>query len=211
MQADTEGAFHLAFRVAELTGCAETNEINEEQSMLLRLLTPLMKLTTGKQVMSVVSDALEALGGAGYVEDTGMPMLLRDAQVLPIWEGTTNVLALDALRALGANDRAFNALKAEVTRCLVAVADQRLAEPVRIAQLAMAHAESWLSEARKAGTPTLEAGARRFAVTLGRALELALLCSHAQWSLEKESDLRATVAARRFGAFAIDLLTSPDL
>jgi hypothetical protein len=211
LQAETEGAFQLAFRVAELTGCAETNEINEEQSMLLRLLTPLMKLTTGKQVMSVVSEALEALGGAGYVEDTGMPMLLRDAQVLPIWEGTTNVLALDALRALGANDRAFNALKAEVTRCLVAVADQRLAEPVRIAQLAMEHAESWLSEARKAGTPTLEAGARRFAVTLGRAMELALLCSHAQWSLEKESDMRATVAARLFGASAIDLLTSPDL
>jgi hypothetical protein len=43
---------------------------------------------------------LEAFGGAGYVEDTGLPLLLRDSQVLPIWEGTTNVLALDALRAL---------------------------------------------------------------------------------------------------------------
>jgi alkylation response protein AidB-like acyl-CoA dehydrogenase len=43
---------------------------------------------------------VEAFGGAGYVENTGVPPLLRDVQVLPIWEGTTNVLALDLLRVL---------------------------------------------------------------------------------------------------------------
>ena len=210
LQAETEAAFHLAFLVAELTGRAETKEIDEEQTLLLRLLTPLMKLTTGKQVVAVVSEALEAFGGAGYVEDTGLPMLLRDAQVLPIWEGTTNVLALDALRALGADDRAFNAVKAEVTRCLASVHHPRLAEPARIVQTALAHAESWLAEARKAGTPVLEAGARRFALTLGRTMELALLCGHAQWSQENEGDGRATGAARRFGASGIDLLTAAD-
>lgn len=210
LQAETEAAFHLAFLVAELTGRAETKEIDEEQSLLLRLLTPLMKLTTGKQVVAVVSEALEAFGGAGYVEDTGLPVLLRDAQVLPIWEGTTNVLSLDALRALGADDRVFNALKAEVIRCLVSVHDNRLAEPARIVQSALAHAESWLAEARKAGTPVLEAGARRFALTLGRATELALLCKQAQWSQENEGDVRATGTARRFGASGIDLLTAAD-
>jgi acyl-CoA dehydrogenase len=211
LQAETEAAFHLAFLVAELTGRAETKEADEEQTMLLRLLTPLMKLTTGKQVVAVVSEALEAFGGAGYVEDTGVPVLWRDAQVLPIWEGTTNVLALDALRALGPDDRGFNALKAEVTRCLAAVRDHRLAEPALIVQSALAHAESWLAEARKAGTPVMEAGARRFALTLGRATELALLCIHAQWSQENEGDVRATGAARRFGASGIDLLTTADL
>lgn len=211
LQAEMEAAFHLAFLVAELTGRAETGEIDEEQSLLLRLLTPLMKLTTARQVVAVVSEALEAFGGAGYVEDTGLPMLLRDAQVLPIWEGTTNVLALDVLRALGADDRAFTALKAEVARCLACVHDQRLAEPARIAQSAFAHAGIWLAEARKAGTPALEAGARRFSLTLGRASELALLCRHAQWSQENESDARATDAARRFGASGIDLLSAADL
>jgi acyl-CoA dehydrogenase len=210
LQAETEGAFHLAFLVAELTGRAETKEIDEEQTLLLRLLTPLMKLTTGKQVVAVVSEALEAFGGAGYIEDTGLPMLLRDAQVLPIWEGTTNVLALDALRALGADNRAFHALKAEVARCLASVQDHRLVEPARIVQSALAHAESWLAEARKAGTPVLEAGARRFALTLGRAMELALVCRHAQWSQENEGDVRATGAAQRFGASGIDLLTAAD-
>jgi alkylation response protein AidB-like acyl-CoA dehydrogenase len=210
LQAETEAAFQLAFLVAELTGRSETNEIDEEQTLLLRLLTPLMKLTTGKQVVAVASEALEAFGGAGYVEDTGLPMLLRDAQVLPIWEGTTNVLSLDALRALGADDRAFNALKAEVNSCLNSVHDQRLAPPVRIVQSALAHAESWLAEARKAGTPTLEVGARRFALTLGRATELALLCKHAQWSLEHEADVRATAAARRFAASGIDHLGAAE-
>ena len=211
LQAETEAAFHFAFLVAELTGRDETKEIDEEQRLLLRLLTPLMKLTTGKQVVAVVSEALEAFGGAGYVEDTGLPALLRDAQVLPIWEGTTNVLSLDALRALGGDDRAFQALKAEVTRCLVSIHDHRLVEPTRIVQSALARAESWFAEARKAGTPVLEAGARRLALTLGRATELALLCKHAQWSQENEGDVRSTGAARRFGASGIDLLTAMDL
>ena len=211
LQAETEAAFHLAFLVAELTGRAETKEIDEEQGLLLRLLTPLMKLTTGKQVVAVVSEALEAFGGAGYVEDTGLPMLLRDAQVLPIWEGTTNVLALDALRALGADDRALRALKAEVSRCFVSVHDHRLAEPARIVKAALAHAESWLAEARKSAAPVLEAGARRLALTLGRTMELALLCRHAQWSQENEGDGRATTAARRFATSGINLLTAADL
>ena len=218
LQAETEAAFQLAFFVAELTGRSETrsgteatNEISEEQTLLLRLLTPLMKLTTGKQVVAVASEALEAFGGAGYVEDTGLPVLLRDAQVLPIWEGTTNVLALDALRALGSDDRAFQALKAEVTRCLDTIHDNRLAESARVVQSALAHAESWLTEARKAGPPVLEAGARRLALTLGRAVELALLIRHAQWSQEHEAGVRATAAARRFAASGIDLLTTADL
>ena len=59
-----------------------------------------MKLTTGKQAVLVLSEVIEAFGGAGYVEDTGLPQLLRDRQVLPIWEGTTNVLSLDTLRTL---------------------------------------------------------------------------------------------------------------
>ena len=121
------------------------------------------------------------------------------------------MLSLDALRALGSDDRAFQALKAQVSRCLVSVHDRRLAEPGRIVRSALARAESWLAEAKKAGTPVLEAGARRFALTLGRATELALLCQHAQWSQENEGDVRATGAARRFGASGIDLLTAVDL
>lgn len=206
LQAETEAAFHLAFYVAELTGRNEAGEITEEESLLLRLLTPVMKLTTAKQAVAVSSEVLEAFGGAGYVEDTGLPMLLRDSQVLPIWEGTTNVLSLDTLRALGADAQAFQALKAEVRRAVETIREERLAEAARVAQRALEHAESWLAQAKKEGQAALEAGARRFALTLGRTTELALLIKHAQWSQNQEKDGRATAAARCFASAGVDLL-----
>jgi len=57
----------------------------------------------------------------------------------------------------------------------------------------------------------LEAGARRFALTLGRTMELSLLLKHAQWSQEHESGARATAAARRFAKSGIDLIVDHDL
>ncbi|MGH9929301.1 MAG: acyl-CoA dehydrogenase family protein [Pyrinomonadaceae bacterium] len=211
LQAETEAAFHLAFFVAELTGRAEVGEIDEAGASLLRLLIPVMKLLTGKQAVVVASEVLEAFGGAGYVEDTGLPTLLRDSQVLPIWEGTTNVLALDVLRALGPNDRVLQTLKAEVKRCLEFVRDSALTNAARITQATLEHAESWLARAREADQQTLEAGARRFAMTLGRTMELALLIKHAQWIGEHEAEKRATAAARLFAASGIDLLTAQNI
>ena len=61
---------------------------------------PLLKLYTAKKNISFSSEVLEAFGGVGYIEDSGIPKFLRDGQVLSIWEGTTNVLALDFLRAI---------------------------------------------------------------------------------------------------------------
>ena len=211
MQAEMEAAFHLAFYVAELTGRSETGEINVEENLLLRLLTPVMKLMTAKQAVVVASETLEAFGGAGYVEDTGLPVLLRDSQVLPIWEGTTNVLSLDALRALGSDNRAFQLLKTAVSRLVENARDNGIARAAQIAQQALEHAESWLTLAKKEGQATVEAGARRFAMTLGRAVALALLIKHAQWSQAQERDTRAAAAASRFASSAIDLLTDREI
>ena len=165
-----------------------------------------MKLTTGKQAVFVLSEVIEAFGGAGYVEDTGLPQLLRDSQVLPIWEGTTNVLSLDTLRALSVTP--FQALKSAVSNCLIETRDPRLDDAARIARSALDHAESWL--ARAPDQTALESGARRFAMTLGRTMELALLINHAQWSQDHEADGRATAAARRFANSGIDLLVDHD-
>jgi len=209
-QAEAEAAFHLAFRVAELVGREESGELDEEQSRLLRLLTPLMKLTTARQAVAVASEVLEAFGGAGYVEDTGLPVLLRDAQVLSIWEGTTNVLALDALRALGRGGEPLRSLQSEAEQCAREARDARLAAAAAVALRALAHAAAWLARAHEEGQEFLESGARRFALTLGRASALALLARHAQWSLEHERDARALYAARRFAAGGIDLITETD-
>jgi alkylation response protein AidB-like acyl-CoA dehydrogenase len=206
LQAESEAAFHLAFYVSELTGRSETGEIDEEDALLLRLLTPVMKLTTAKQAVAVASETLEAFGGAGYVEDTGLPVLLRDSQVLPIWEGTTNVLSLDALRALGSTGAALQALKAQANRFLEQVRADSLKEPVLVARRALEHAGLWLTRAKDEGQDFLEMGARRFSLTLGRAFSLALLLKHAQWSLDREEDARAAAAALRFALSVIDLI-----
>ncbi|MCB8943471.1 MAG: acyl-CoA dehydrogenase family protein [Ardenticatenaceae bacterium] len=205
LQAETEAAFHLTFYLVGLMGKDEANEIGEDEAALLRLLTSLAKLTTGRQAVMVASEVLEAHGGAGYVEDTGLPVLLRDSQVLPIWEGTTNVLSLDVLRALGdgaPNGGPFGgplaALKARVEGCVRGVRETSLVEAGGVAKTAVAHAESWLKRTAPLGSEALEVGARRFAMTLGRSLALALLIEHAQWSLDNDQDTRPMAAARRF-------------
>ncbi len=95
-----EDCFKLTFFVIELLGKEEVNKATENEKIMLRALTPIVKLYTGKKVMQVVSEVVEIFAGAGYIEDTGIPRLLRDAQVFSIWEGTTNVLSLDFLRAM---------------------------------------------------------------------------------------------------------------
>jgi acyl-CoA dehydrogenase len=210
LQAEAEAALHLAFYAAELTGREEARESDEAGARLLRLVTPLVKLTTARAAVRVASEVVEAFGGAGYVEDTGLPVLLRDAQVLSIWEGTTNVLSLDALRTAAKDEGALAALKAEVERCAVAARDASLARAAGAAREAVAHACAWLEAATSKGGAAVEAGARRFAMTLGRALALALLARHAQWSLEEERDARRAAAARRFALAGVDLVADAD-
>jgi alkylation response protein AidB-like acyl-CoA dehydrogenase len=211
LQAEMEAAFHLAFFVAELVGRDEAGEITYEQRELLRFLTPLMKLTTARQAVAVTSEVLEAFGGAGYVEDTGLPVLLRDAQVLSIWEGTTNVLSLDALRTLTRKRDALALLKKEAESCCASARDAKLREAARVSLEAIGDAEGWLSGAMTEGQQAIEAGARRFALTMGRAFALALLVRHAQWSLDEESDARAMAAARRFARAGVDSIEQLEL
>jgi acyl-CoA dehydrogenase len=210
LQAEAEAALQLTFYAAELTGREESKELDESGARLLRLLTPLMKLTTARAAISVASETVEAFGGAGYVEDTGLPVLLRDAQVLSIWEGTTNVLSLDALRTVVKDGDALASLRAEIENCAHDVNDGRLARVASAALDAASHAERWLASVPREGQAGLEAGARRFALTLGRALSLALLARHAQWSLDEEQDARASASARRFASDGVDLITDTD-
>jgi len=207
--AESYAAFLLAFRSVELMGKEEAKTLTEEEQALFRLVVPLAKLTTGKQAVGVASESLEAFGGAGYIEDTGLPRLMRDAQVLPIWEGTTNVLALDVLRVLSRGG-SLAPLVAEIERCVQSARDPSLREAAETASRAMRHAGEWI--AKSVDTPVkVEQGARRFALTLGRALELALLVDHAQWALEHQKDGRFAAAARIFAKTPIDLILDASI
>ncbi len=90
----------ITFYVSKLLGEEETSIISESNKVMLRLLTPIAKMYTAKLAVKITSEVIEGIGGAGYVEDTKIPVLFRDAQVFPIWEGATNVLSLDFLRVL---------------------------------------------------------------------------------------------------------------
>ena len=208
LQAETEAAFHLTFYLVELIGKAEHGETSEDEAHLLRLLTSLVKLTTGRQAVAVASEGLEAHGGAGYVEDTGLPVLLRDSQVLPIWEGTTNVLSLDALRAIAADKKTLVSLRSTVQQSVQAVRDEHLRAAEQVAEAAVTQAAEWLQDGPD--PVVLEAGARRLALTLGRALALARLVNHAQWSLDAEQDIRPRAAACHFARTPIDLIANFD-
>ena len=90
-----------------------------------------------------------------------------------------------------------------------ATRDPALAIAAGTAARAIYNAIHWLQE-RAADRPALEAGARRFGLTLGRALALALLVEQAQWSLAHERDGRARAAALRFAQSPIDLVAAMD-
>ncbi|HEY4844101.1 MAG TPA: acyl-CoA dehydrogenase family protein [Candidatus Dormibacteraeota bacterium] len=153
LAAEADGALYLTMRMAQLLGRIETGAAAPADAVLFRLGIALAKLYTAKQAVAVTSEAIECFGGQGYMEDTGLPRLLRDAQVLPIWEGTTSVLALDALRVLRKPD-ALDALAAEL---------DRLDAPER---------DGALDLARTAGAQegdSAEPGARRLAFSLARS------------------------------------------
>lgn len=209
MASESAAAFLLAFRVAELSGRVEARVASEAELELLRVLTPITKLTTGKQVVAVCSEAVECFGGAGYVEDTGLPRIVADAQVLPIWEGTTNVLSVDTLRAL-AKPAAVEVLLGDI-RALAREGRGAALDPVvETIEAAVSHAALWLSTSQRDRT-TVEAGARQLALTLGRSYEAALLVRHAARVAAAGQDARrATAQARRFARAGLDRLLELD-
>lgn len=204
LQAEFEGAFHLTFHLVERLGRQEAEETTSGERRLLRALTPIMKLTTAKQAVSVTSEILECFGGAGYVEDTGLPVLLRDAQVLSIWEGTTNVLSLEALRALNDGDT-FDELISLLRFWTDEVDAKLLSFPVQAARATLRQVEQWWQRSGLSGGDEAEASARQFALTLGRVCELVLLCRQAIWSSQRGDRLPAA-AAERLALSRIDLL-----
>jgi len=203
MQASFEAAFALAFEVAHLLGRVEQGVAAPHEAALLRLLTPLAKLWTGKLAVKICSEALECFGGAGYIEDTGLPQLLRDAQVYAIWEGTTNVLSLDSLRALAGDG--LGALRQACAGWLDGDADTRATDSIHRTLDAAAR---WLDHHHDT-RDNLETGARGLAFTLARCAAAALLARQASWS-NRHADPRPAAALRRFASRGLDRLVTPD-
>jgi acyl-CoA dehydrogenase len=210
MQAEFEAAFHLAFYVTELLGRVQLGQADESQQNLLRLLTPLVKLWTGKLAVTIAAEACECFGGAGYLEDSGIPQLLRDAQVWPIWEGTSNVQALDFLRAFRATGGLQPLLSAQ--RAILSQVQAPELEPcAKAARDGATRITEWLQKATAGERERIEAGGRELAFGLARMLALSLLTRHAEWALRAENDPRPAAAARRFADHGVLRLKSNGL
>jgi len=109
-----EEALSMCFLTAHALDRAETGG-SQEAAALVRILTPTMKFRITRDARKVTGDALEFRGGIGYVEEFASPRLLRDAHLGSIWEGTSNIVALDALtRAVGKHS-AESAMAADLT------------------------------------------------------------------------------------------------
>ena len=199
LETEWRAAFMLAFHVVELLGKQECKEASPEELARLRLLIPVAKLYTAKQAVAVASEALESFGGAGYIEDTGLPRLLRDAQVLPIWEGTTNVLGLDVLRALE-KTTGLESMLEDARQRLSAVRSESLSVAAGRVREAFLRIESFAEQVLHEGRAFAEVHARAFAFGIARTMAGMLLLEHADWSIAAGENASVVTAATRWCA-----------
>jgi putative acyl-CoA dehydrogenase len=157
---ESEATTMAAFRLAGATDRAARGD--EREAAFRRLALAATKYWACKRAPAYAAEALECLGGNGYVEESGMPRLYREAPLASIWEGSGNVAALDALRALTRQPETAEALFAELDR--VAGADRRLDQAA--------------ARLRKDLTDPSEARARYLAEAIALTLQGALLVRH---------------------------------
>jgi putative acyl-CoA dehydrogenase len=119
---ESEAATTVAIRLAGAADQAIAGDAG--QAALLRIALPAAKHWICKRTPAVVAEALECLGGNGFVEESVMPRLYRDSPLNSIWEGSGNVTALDLLRALSRSPASVDALRAEIA--LAAGGDDRV-------------------------------------------------------------------------------------
>ncbi|KAI9218694.1 hypothetical protein BC828DRAFT_387919 [Blastocladiella britannica] len=158
-RADDPAAAHERFAFDGLDGAGA--------GAVLRMLTPILKLYTGKQAVVVMSEGIELIGGNGYIEDSGVPKLLRDAQVLAIWEGTTNVLSLDVVRVLRRSIQAWTATSEMLSR---------LASGNRKVEVVVGEVVGFVMDLMSRPQHVVEMNARTLAFNIAHVTIAALMC-----------------------------------
>ena len=182
---ETEAALLLAFRLA---AAFDAPGANAAECQLQRALTPIAKYWLCRRMTPVAVEAMECLGGNGYVEESPLARLYREAPLNGIWEGSANVICLDVLRALAKSPEALDALANEAG----------LAKDARIDR-AIERARTTLKDA------AAEARARVIVETLALAMQASLMKRHANANAAEAfcvSRLESQGSARAFGALA---------
>lgn len=145
--------------------CLDQSDLGDKnRTLVLRMLTPIIKALTAKFSVFAASECLELIGGIAYIEEHVMPRMLRDAQVLPIWEGTTNIQSLDLLRVFSKDN--ISAILTELEK----------------EQLVTAPLKSALATLQSISPEKIEYHAKWILEKLGREISLALLEKQLVWS-----------------------------
>lgn len=165
---ESQAATILAMRLAGAADRAVRGDAAE--AALLRLALPAAKYWVCKRFPAHAAEALECLGGNGYVEESGMPRLYREAPLNSIWEGSGNVTALDVLRALARTPAAAEAVMTELRRA--AGADRSL-------DAAMSALSASMTALDRMTSLEAQHEARKLAGLIAVALQGALLVQHA--------------------------------
>ncbi|TPX54514.1 hypothetical protein PhCBS80983_g05890 [Powellomyces hirtus] len=160
-----------AVKVLGESECAPDEERRKRAAAMLRLTTPLLKMWVCHEAVPAISEALEACGGQGYMEETGVARQLRDAQVNAIWEGTTNVQALDVLKIV---QGAFG-----VYASTVAESVKEGGKSAKVVEQGLRRIEDVLKMVSKWDRLQREARARQIGFAMARTLIGALLVDHA--------------------------------
>jgi len=105
--------FYLVWRAVKALDRSDAG--NEREKELLRIINPMTKKWSAETGVYIARESMELMGGLGYIEDTVMPKLMRDVMVLPIWEGSGNIIILDMLRAMS-KSKGFEILCEEIIR-----------------------------------------------------------------------------------------------
>jgi len=212
------GCMHFTFNLVHKLGITEAislnfnhfppmNNNNQQQhagataepemvESLLRLLTPIGKLYVTKISVQVNAEGQECFGGQGYIEDTGIPVIYRDNFVNSIWEGTTNVLSHDVLRALLKDPKALDHFSNAVLHEYLGPAVDAFGSRDKEAMESIMSIKEILNEVLKLINPfkiakknsiatamkMIDATARELAYSMGYVYTSSLLWNHAAWS-----------------------------
>jgi acyl-CoA dehydrogenase len=177
---------------------AETATEDEQTAFkLMRLLLPIAKYKTGRMVVDTCSYACEVKGGDGYVHGNVTERLLRDAQVLPIWEGTSNILSLDVLRVLN-KEAAHEALLPWVSDRLDAVSHPHLESLASTVDDEFADLQEAMLSLASADGEKAQLEAKKLADFIFDVVTASALLERAQDRIDEADDARLALVAEQF-------------
>ncbi|KAI9027473.1 hypothetical protein CLU79DRAFT_811656 [Phycomyces nitens] len=178
----------ILFYTVELLGkteCLQDSPGHKQDLEMFRFLTPIAKGFVCKIGISACSEAMEAIGGQGYMEEIGIGRQMRDSQVNTIWEGTTNVMAMDVLRVLketkGRVMGIFSSTMAAKVETAVSVNPEIFKSIGSIINDALENIQVFVKNTTD--PLQLEASARQLMFSLGRVLAAILLLEQASWAV----------------------------